>query len=83
MWGFVFVNMVFLFGAVSGFLVWGRVVAATLRITQAVLASRGRGNCYVDDTILLLKGFNSAERCRTPSLVVWLWRVLGLENAWH
>ena len=81
-WHIVFMYLVVLFGIGSGPLIWGRVAAAALRITQAVLGARGRAECFVDDTILILRG-KASEMQTTLRVVILLWRTLGLQLAWR
>ena len=81
-WNGIFVYLVILFGVGSGPLVWGRVAAATMRITQAMLGQFGRANCYVDDTLLFIKG-TKTERREMLMAVILLWRALGLKLAWR
>ena len=81
-WSGVFVYLVVLFGIGSGPLVWGRVAAAVLRMTQSLLADYGRSECFVDDTLLVLRGCASTRR-RTLFMVLLFWQVLGLKLAWR
>ena len=81
-WNGVFVYLVVLFGIGSGPLVWGRVAAAVLRMTQSLLADFGRSECFVDDTVLTLRGC-AATRRRSLFMVLLFWQVLGLKLAWR
>ena len=81
-WRGVFVYRVVLFGIGSGPLVWGRVAAAVLRVTQSLLADYGRSECFVDDTVLALRGKPSTRR-RSLFMVLLLWQILGLKLAWR
>ena len=72
------------FGLAPGPLLWGRVAAATMRLTQAVLEKgEGRLHCFVDDPIILAVG--RTQRARTWTFVMCLafWAALGLDVAWR
>ena len=77
-WNGVFVYLVVLFGIVSGPLVWGRVAAVVLRMTQSLLADFGQSECFVDDTVLALRSCASTRR-RSLLMVLLFWQVLGLK----
>jgi len=62
-----------LFGHIAGPLLWGRVAAALMRCTAALVAQRRVGlQCYVDDPILALGGPPVARR-KSMALVLILW----------
>ena len=75
-----FVFCTVLFGIGTGPLVWCRVAAAMMRITQAVLTS-GRLACFVDDPILVLGG-TSHKRSSQALQVLLLWCALGAGISW-
>ena len=81
-WGGLVVYLVVLFGVGSGPLVWGRVAAAAMRMTQALLGDRGRIECFVDDALMFTKG-KQRERQRDLLAVLLLWRALGLQLSWR
>ena len=51
-------------------------------MTQAVLLETGRGNTFVDDTLLAIIG-TQTQRNQTMALLIVLWRMLGLRVAWR
>ena len=64
-------------------LLWARVAALVMRMTQAMLdGTVARVNCYVDDPIIAIYATES-ERDRIATLVITLWRSLGFKLAFR
>ena len=81
--GGFFVYLTILFGIGSGPLVWGRVAAATMRLSQAcLLVGEGILQCFVDDPICALRG-TAAHRRRLVCLLLIFWASLGLKFAYR
>ena len=77
---FVFTTV--LFGVGTGPLVWCRVAAAMMRITQATLGTHStRLACFMDDPILVLGG-TGPERASQALQALLLWCALGARVAW-
>jgi hypothetical protein len=80
--GGYFVYLTCLFGVGSGPLVWGRIAAATMRLSQAMVgASEARLQCFVDDPVAVIRG-PPAHRQRVMCLLLLLWETLGLKFAY-
>ena len=80
--GGFFIYATILFGIGSGPLTWGRVAAATMRLTQGALdRKRARLQCFVDDPILVVRGTKKV-RDATISFIILFWSVLGLKFAY-
>ncbi len=72
------------FGLACGPLLWGRLAAAVMRLSQATVHQKeSRSQCYVDDPILLAIAATLRERTRIFCLHLLLWCSLGFEVAWH
>ena len=81
--GGFFSNRPVLFGVGSGPLVWCRVAAWVMRSTQAWLThDRAHTNCFVDDSIIPLKGTASQRRKLAMGVLLW-WSTLGLKLAYE
>ena len=75
-----FVFCTVLFGVGTGPLVWCRVAASIMRISQAVLAHT-RIACFVDDPILVLGGTRDARMSLALQALL-LWCALGAGISW-
>ena len=75
-----FVFCTVLFGVGTGPLVWCRVAAAIMRITQSVLCN-SRIACFVDDPIVVLGGALN-NRISQALQALLLWTALGAGIAW-
>ena len=77
-----FVFCTVLFGVGTGPLVWCRVAASIMRITQAALGtSRCRLACFMDDPLLVLAG-SMPERVSGALQTLVLWCALGARVSW-
>jgi hypothetical protein len=80
--GGFFIYHTVLFGIGSGPLVWGRVAAAVMRLTQGALdADVARLQCFVDDPIAVVRG-TAAEIRKEIAFMLLFWAVLGLRFAY-
>ncbi|CAK0818274.1 unnamed protein product, partial [Prorocentrum cordatum] len=80
--GGYFVYDTVFFGVGTGPLVWGRVAAALMRLTQATLSEKkGRIQCFVDDSILTMSGSLRTVRREFAKILV-LWQPLGFGVSW-
>ena len=71
-----------LFGIGSGPLVWGRVAAAVMRLTQGALdVDLARLQCFVDDPIAVIRG-TEAEIRNTVGFLLLFCAALGLRFAY-
>ena len=75
--GTYFVFCTVLFGVGTGPLVWRRVAASMMRITQATLgADTSRTACFMDDPLLVVAG-SRPERVSKALQALLLWCALG------
>ena len=81
--GTYFVFCTVFFGVGTGPLVWCRVAASMMRITQAALGTdTSRIACFMSETLLLVAGTRS--ECVSKALqALLLWRALGARVAWR
>ena len=75
-----FVFCTVLFGVGTGPLVWCRVAAAIMRVSQAVL-SNTRIACFVDDPILVLGGTKDSRKSLALQALL-LWCAMGTGISW-
>ena len=69
-------------GMVGALLLWGRVAAAAIRLSQAVfLANELRIQCFVDDPAIVVRG-TQFQRRRLTGMLLLFWLVLGLRISW-
>jgi len=81
--GTYFVFCTVLFGVGTGPLVWCRVAASMMRITQAALGTdTSRIACFMDDPLLVVAG-TRPERVSKALQALLLWRALGARVAWR
>ena len=79
-----YVMRVVVFGVAPGPLLWGRLAAAAMRISQAVVKNfEGEVNTFVDDPLVISMACSQREHTATFVRYLATWRVLGLEVAWH
>ena len=78
--GAYFVFTTVLFGVGTGPLVWCRVAAAMMRITQAAL-SDARLCCFIDDPITIAAGTEDARLATSLSALL-LWCAMGAGISW-
>ena len=71
-----------MFGVMPGPLLWGRVAALLMRMTQAVATGAGFIHCYVDDPVLIVYGTPAARR-RLVLKIVLLWLAVGCRLSWR
>ncbi len=71
------------FGLACGPLLWGRLAAAAMRISQSTVQSwEGRAQCFVDDPILVVAGKSLQERSKIFCLYLLTWTALGFQISW-
>ena len=81
--GFYYLMQCVAFGLACGPLLWGRLAAAAMRISQSTVASwEGRAQCFVDDPILVVAGKTMRERSRVFCLYLLVWIALGFQISW-
>ena len=81
--GTYFVFCTVFFGVVTGPLVWCRVAASMMRITQAALGiDTSRIPCFMDDFLFVVAG-SRPERISKAWQALLLWRALGARIAWR
>ena len=81
--GFYYLMQCVAFGLACGPLLWGRLAAAAMRISQSAVQSwEGRAQCFVDDPILVVAGRSAQERSRIFCLYLLAWTALGFQISW-
>ena len=79
-----YVSKCIVFGVATGPLIWSRLAAAAMRVTQAALLSYETDvNCYIDDPLVMSVAASHQEHTRHLLVYVGLWTALGLEISWH
>ena len=69
-------------GSANAPLLWGRVIALVMRLTQALFLSDELNlMCYVDDPIAAIKG-TEEQRMLMAAMVVLVWEALGFGLAY-
>ena len=63
-------------GSRAGPLLWARLIALVMRLTQGALHTDARLSCYVDDPIVVLHG-DPQQRSRIVAFIILCWRALG------
>ena len=72
------------FGLACGPLLWGRLAAAVMRLSQATVHEKeARSQCYVDDPLLIAIAATKRDRTRIFCLYLLLWCATGFDVAWH
>ena len=72
------------FGLAPGPLLWGRLAAAAMRLSQAMTFQyEAEVQCFVDDPLIISMASSSWEHMQICTRYLALWRALGLEVAWH
>ena len=71
------------FGLATGPLLWSRVAAAAMRLSQAVLKNYESDiNCYIDDPLIVSVASTPQQHTRHLLYYTGLWLSLGLEVSW-
>ena len=79
-----YVSHVCVFGLATGPLLWSRLAAAAMRISQSVLAPHeAEVNCFVDDPLVVTVAASFREHTKLVSYYLLVWLSLGLEVAWN
>lgn len=71
------------FGLACGPLLWSRLAAALVRLSQAACWDTARIQCYVDNPLLVVKGPNALARSVNLAIPLLLWQALGCQLSWN
>ena len=75
---------VVVFELAPGPLLWGRVAAAAMRLSQAAIhPGEAEVSTFVDDPLILAAGKTKRDRSWTFAVYCTVWLVLGLEMSWN
>ena len=79
-----YVSRVILFGAAAGPLLWCRLIASSMRLSQA-MSQKGESevSTFVDDPVVVAIGQSSQDRSWIFLRHLALWRALGLKLSWN
>ena len=80
-----YLSSVVVFGLVTGPLLWSRVAAAAMRISQSVLkAEEADVHCFVDDPLIVSIADSVIQNSSTLSILYYalVWLRLGLQISW-
>ena len=72
------------FGIASAPLLWSRLCAATMRVSQAATNQwEGRAAVYVDDPVLIVGGCDTRARSLVILRYLLIWMVFGFKISWN
>ena len=78
-----YMSNVVVFGLATGPLLWSRVAAAAMRISQAVLhAEEADVHCFVDDPLIVSMAESEQQHARQFLYYAVTWLTLGLQISW-
>lgn len=78
-----YISNVVVFGLTTGPLLWSRLAAATMRLSQSVLKQHEANVCcYIDDPVIGSVASTPAEHTRHFLYYAALWLALGLDISW-